>query len=104
MSQSDGQGAGRRYRSAADLADDLRRFLAGQPIQARPVGRVERLVRWCRRNPALAAVTGLAATALVAITVLSIVFAVIQAKSKSDLGRGISGFEQGADKNQGGKR
>ena len=44
----------RRYRSAAELAEDLRRFLHGEPIQARPVGPVERFLRWCTRNPALA--------------------------------------------------
>jgi WD40 repeat protein len=45
----------RRYDSAATLADDLRRWLDGEPIMARPATSMERLVKWARRRPAVAA-------------------------------------------------
>jgi WD40 repeat protein/serine/threonine protein kinase len=47
----------RRYASAADLADDLKRFLDGVPIRARPVSTTEHLVKWVRRRPAVAMLT-----------------------------------------------
>jgi serine/threonine protein kinase len=49
----------RRYATASALADDLRRFLAGEPIVARPVSAAGRLARWSRRHPATAALGGL---------------------------------------------
>jgi WD40 repeat protein/serine/threonine protein kinase len=45
----------RRYQTAAELAEDLRRFVDDKPIRARRVSGPERLWRWCRRNPELAA-------------------------------------------------
>lgn len=56
---------GRRYASAGDLADDLRRFLRSEPIVARPTGRVERLWRWCQRKPSQAALIAFASIALI---------------------------------------
>jgi tetratricopeptide (TPR) repeat protein/predicted Ser/Thr protein kinase len=61
--------ANKRYGSAAALADDLRRFLDGEPIRARPVARGERLVKWARRRPAQAA--ALAASGLFLVALLA---------------------------------
>jgi tetratricopeptide (TPR) repeat protein len=56
---------GRRYRSAEALAEDLERWLRGEPIAARPAGRLGRAWRWCRRNPALAVLAGATAASVI---------------------------------------
>ncbi len=62
----------RRYLSAAALAEDLQRYLDRRPILARPVGVVEKAVRWARRNPLPAASVAVVVTAfLVAFTLVS---------------------------------
>jgi serine/threonine-protein kinase len=49
----------RRYGTATALADDLKRYLDGRPIQARPVGNLERVAKWARRRPGAAALVAL---------------------------------------------
>jgi serine/threonine protein kinase len=58
----------RRYQTARQLADDLQRFLGGEPVRARPVGTLRRGLRAARRRPGrvLGAVAGLLALALAA--------------------------------------
>jgi WD40 repeat protein/predicted Ser/Thr protein kinase len=57
----------KRYGSAEALAEDLGRRLHGEPILARPAGRAERIVKWARRRPALAALLAVSVLALVAV-------------------------------------
>jgi WD40 repeat protein len=77
----------RRYQTARELGDDLHRFLDGEPVRARPVGRRERLWRWCRCNPGLAASSGLAAAAVPAVVALSLAFAFQQQKAAGRIAR-----------------
>ncbi len=57
-----------RYQAAAELAADLDCFLADRPIQARRVSYAERMVRWCRRNRAVASIAAAAIFLLVTVT------------------------------------
>jgi tetratricopeptide (TPR) repeat protein len=77
----------RRYASSAALADDLERYLEGRPILARPAGPVERLARWCHRNPRMAGMVATSA-AFAILAVAAIVVGYVQTKAalaKSEL-------------------
>lgn len=73
----------KRYATAADLAEELTRFLEGQPIHARPISRVERGWRWCLRNRAVAVLVFLIVASLVTGAIISISFA-IDARNQTD--------------------
>jgi eukaryotic-like serine/threonine-protein kinase len=66
---------GRRYATAGQLAEDLRRFVAGRPILARRSSWLERSWRWSKRNPMLAGAIGTVAAAMVVMTVTAVLYA-----------------------------
>ena len=76
-----------RYATAADLADDLHRYLERRPILARHTSRREQAWRWCRRNPVLALVSGIAGLAAVSFVTLLFLFAMHKAQSVERLTR-----------------
>ena len=81
----------RRYASAQQVADELGRFADGRPIVARPIGTTARLVRWCRRKPAVAA---LSAASIVATAIAIGVLLVSRAAVNSALNDKIAAFEK----------
>jgi WD40 repeat protein len=76
--------AERRYPSAEALAEDLRRFLANEPIQARRTSAVERLSLWRRRNPAVASLLGVVFLLLICLTTGSLVAAIRLKAAEAD--------------------
>jgi WD40 repeat protein/serine/threonine protein kinase len=74
----------RRYVTAQDLADDLRRFQNDQPILARRVSSLERLWRWRRRNPLIAGLLG-GVAALLVLTALTASVAALEFRSKAEV-------------------
>jgi eukaryotic-like serine/threonine-protein kinase len=65
-----------RYPDVLALAEDLRRFSAGETILARPVSDTERLWRWCKRNRRVASLSAAVALLLVIVTLGSVIAAV----------------------------
>jgi WD40 repeat protein len=79
-----------RYASALELAADLDRFLRHEPIHARPIGRLARLGRWGRRNPALATVGAVALALLIGVAAISASFGVYYAYAAKQLGTALA--------------
>ncbi len=70
----------KRYDTAHYLADDLRRFLTGATIAARPITRLERSWRWCTRHRAVSAMSALLVFVMVLAAVISTSYAVLAAR------------------------
>lgn len=74
----------RRYQSTEEFADDLRRYNEGHPVHARPVTRTRLVVNWCKRNRKAAIFGSIAAVAVLAMLVGSLIFAfVVDAKNRA---------------------
>ncbi|TWT80441.1 Serine/threonine-protein kinase PknH [Planctomycetes bacterium CA13] len=86
-----------RYQSASDLRDDLKRFLKDEPILARRTTALQRLVRWCRRNPKLAVVTGIAIVSMLVATVASSVGLAMTSDANKRTSRALAQSEQTVD-------
>jgi WD40 repeat protein/tRNA A-37 threonylcarbamoyl transferase component Bud32 len=76
-----------RYRSAEWLADDLQRFLDGEPVLAQPASRVRALWKWCRRNPLVAGLSACLLLILVALSIAGPLLALHEAAVTRDIRR-----------------
>jgi serine/threonine-protein kinase len=77
----------RRYGSAAELAEELGRYLEGEPIRARPAGALERAWRWVKRRPSAAALLAVSVVAVLALVIVAVglAYSARLERSNSDL-------------------
>ncbi len=87
----------KRYASAAELADELVRYLNGEPTLARPVGRIERAVKWVRRNPVVA---GAAVAVVLALAVGTTVSYLKYRETEAALGKTDDALKEEAKQRQ----
>jgi hypothetical protein len=76
-----------RYASAQELADELQRYLNGEPIQARPISSTARLWRWCRRKPVVAGLSTAVILLLLTLSIAGPLVAVQQAENAEEQAR-----------------
>jgi WD40 repeat protein len=79
----------RRYQTALELAEDLRRWQAGEPINARPASLVERTLKWAKRRPAQAVAVAVSVLAAAVLLVGGLGFAHQQEEHARELGRAL---------------
>jgi WD40 repeat protein/tetratricopeptide (TPR) repeat protein/tRNA A-37 threonylcarbamoyl transferase component Bud32 len=77
----------KRYGSAEALAEDLERWLAGEPIQARPISTLERTIKWARRRPAPTALLVLSILAPMVVLILILIYNAELRQSLNDTDR-----------------
>lgn len=81
----------RRYSTAQEVSEELHRFLRGEPILARPIGRISRSLRWCHRNPVVAGLMTTVAAALIIGISASTYFAYCAEKARQEAWRRAQG-------------
>jgi WD40 repeat protein/serine/threonine protein kinase len=90
-----------RYRTARELAEDLKRWLRHEPVLARPVSVLERGSRWCQRNPAVASLVAAIAVTLVSGILVASALALLadrNARDAADSAQRARSEKEAADK------